>query len=229
MRDLGEANKLFDKGQYSESLKKYNDALTDDPDSSIINFGAGCAKYKEGNYPEAIDNFNKGILSEDNYLAARAYYNIGNSKYRLAENKKTISLEEAVAFYGESLDYYKKAIEKNPQDKDAKYNYEFVAKKLEAALKELEKQPKEKQKEKEPADQKREQEASSKQEEKQKQQADEEDKGTEKEKQVPGRRQEEKPMSEEEARMLIERFSQEELEASKKKQPVTYSQEYQDW
>jgi len=50
----------------------------------------------------------KAVPQSDTELESKIYYNIGNSKYRQGNLR-------------ESLDYYKKALELNPKDDDARY------------------------------------------------------------------------------------------------------------
>ena len=57
--------------------------------------------------------FEQSLKSSDLDLRSKALYNLGNTFY---QNKKT---EEA-------LSYYRKALELDPNDKEAKYNYEFL-------------------------------------------------------------------------------------------------------
>lgn len=116
-RKLNEGNKLFHKQKFEEALEKYRDALIDDPESKETHFNLGAGLYKIENYEEAIREFEKATYSKDISLQAKAYYNIGNSLYRLGR------LPEAIL-------YYKKTLELNPKDEDAKYNLEFVQKKL---------------------------------------------------------------------------------------------------
>ena len=57
--------------------------------------------------------FEQSIKSSDLNLRSKALYNLGNTFY---QNKKT----------AEALAYYRKALELDPNDKEAKYNYEFL-------------------------------------------------------------------------------------------------------
>lgn len=216
--DLKKAKQYFEEGLYNEALKEYNDALTEQPDSGIINFGAGCTNYKKDSYQEAVNNFNKGLLTEDKSLEAKAYYNLGNSKYRLAESQENNNIEEAVSLYGEAAEYYKKAIKNNPKDSDARYNYEFAVRKLNAAADKAKQQPQQKQESQE----KQQQEKASK-ENIERKDAEEETMPE------PEEGKEAEEMSKEEAMMLIDSFSAQELEEKKKEETITYSQEYQDW
>jgi len=131
---ISRGNRLFKKKKYNAALEKYNEALARNPNSALINFNIGCAYYKKGEYKKAIDNFNKASLTNDIFLEGNAYYNIADSKYRQAKTKERINPPQAVQLYRESLEYYKKAIDKNPKDKDAKFNHEFVERYLKEFL-----------------------------------------------------------------------------------------------
>ena len=63
--------------------------------------------------PEAFIGYLVNSFTNNNLIKSKAYYNLGNTSYKI--NKK----EEAIA-------YYRKALELNPNDKDAKYNYELL-------------------------------------------------------------------------------------------------------
>ncbi len=63
---------------------------------------------------KGLTHFKKGELdTNDNALKAKAYYNMGNALFNAQRNE-------------ESLAFYRKALELNPNDNDAKYNYEMV-------------------------------------------------------------------------------------------------------
>lgn len=184
-----QANRLYKEEKYAEALEKYKEAGNLKPDSDIIHFDAGAAFYKTGDYKNAVGSLTKALSTEGEDLEAKATYNIGNSKYRLG------LLEE-------SLDYYKRAIELDALDEDAKFNYEFVKKKLE------EKQDQEKQKEQEqkkPQSQKEEK----KEEEKEKEKKEQDQKEQEKKEQKPEER---KPQEDKDER------DKEEKEKEKKEQ-----------
>src|SRR5579864_305763 len=57
VHQLKQANRLFEKGQYDDALKIYNDALVDKPHSSILHFNAGDAAYQMGDFPKAEKEF----------------------------------------------------------------------------------------------------------------------------------------------------------------------------
>jgi tetratricopeptide (TPR) repeat protein len=130
-------NKLYKQQKYDEALQEYNEAKTIEPDSDIVHFNIGTAQYKKGQYEEAIGAFISSLATEDKSLEAQATYNIANSKYRLGEEKADSAPSEAVGLYRESLDYFKRAIELDEKNGDAKYNHELVEKKLRILLEKL--------------------------------------------------------------------------------------------
>lgn len=120
--------------------------------STIDLLRKGNAKYKERKYQQAEENFRKAIEKDNKEL--RAIYNLGNSLYKQEKyneaqqkyfeiiNTSKDNKEKARAFYNlgntllkerkykESLEYFKKSLKLNPNDFDAKYNYEYAKKML---------------------------------------------------------------------------------------------------
>lgn len=127
---INKANKLYDKEKYKEALNQYRDAQIDEPESPELHFNLGNVLYKKENYEEAKKEFEKATYSKDIKLQSKAYYNIGNSMYRSGK------LPESILFY-------KKCLELQSDDEDAKYNIEFVQKKLKDMLDKSKKQKKE--------------------------------------------------------------------------------------
>ena len=123
--------------------------------------------YRLGNYDKALENYlkiNCGYLKDCFIL----YHNTANSYYKLWEiqkdtTKKTILWINSLSFYQKALDI------KN--DKETKYNYDFVLKKLKDLT-----NPNQEQEKKQPEEEKQQQEQDNEQEEKNKQEG-KEDKG----------------------------------------------------
>ncbi|MFA6357951.1 MAG: tetratricopeptide repeat protein [Candidatus Omnitrophota bacterium] len=227
---VGQANSLYKQGKYDEAIKLYNQAQIKSPDSSEINYNIGIAEYKKSDYNQAISFFEKATSSQDKILESKANFNIANSKYRLGKLKENTELKETVSLMRQALDYYKRAIELNSKDQDAKINHELVEKELKILLDKL-KQEQDKQKgqsgqEKEGQDDKKEQ-AALGQDQKAKEQKKEEPKEGQEIKQAEEQQGsqdkesanqasgEAKDMSKEEANMLLEGYRQEENSAGK--------------
>ena len=107
--------KAFDNKDYDKAYQYYQNILERRKNDSSAKFGAGVSAYKRMDFDNAKDYFNEVKNNKDKILSSKAYYNLANI-YR-DENK----IEE-------SLDYLKKAIELNPQDQDAKINFELLKK-----------------------------------------------------------------------------------------------------
>ncbi|RQW04246.1 tetratricopeptide repeat protein [candidate division KSB1 bacterium] len=116
-KKIVDGNKLYGEERYDEAMNKYRDAQVHAPESPIIKFNMGNVNYKKQKYEESIKEF-EGSLGADEALAqSQAYYNIGNSLYRLGK-------------LPESILAYQEALKLNPDDQDAKYNLEFVRRQL---------------------------------------------------------------------------------------------------
>jgi Ca-activated chloride channel family protein len=107
--ELKRANRLFVDGDYERALKAYNDALVDQPHSSILHFNAGDAAYQMGDFGKAAKEFEEASQSAIPRLKAAAQYNRGNALFR----------QQA---WGEAVEAYKQTLRTDPGDEDAKYN-----------------------------------------------------------------------------------------------------------
>ena len=125
---IQKGNTLYREGLYEKALETYNDAQVDAPESAELLFNIGNVKYREEDHENAIVTYQKSFKTENILLEARANYNTGNAKYRLGEKTGDIAL------WREAIEYYKRAIELDPGDEDAKYNLEFVERKIKDAL-----------------------------------------------------------------------------------------------
>jgi Ca-activated chloride channel family protein len=129
--DVKKGNLLYNTNKYAEAAKFYQEALAKEPSSGIAAFNLGLAKYRTNGYDASIEKFNNAIASGAAGLIPMADYNIGNAEYRIgaaAENSSDI--KKAGEAYETALKFYKRSMDLNPSDKDAKFNYEFVEKKL---------------------------------------------------------------------------------------------------
>lgn len=110
-------NALYEKGEFDEALKVYKDALLKSPESPHLHYNIGNALYQKRKFKDAAEEYQKALRSDQPLIQEQTFYNLGNSAYR--QDKLT-----------DAIEFYKKALQLKPDDMDAKYNLEFVRKKL---------------------------------------------------------------------------------------------------
>ncbi len=110
-------NQLYKKGDYQKAQEYYQKAEIEKPESSEIKYNLGNNWHQQKLWEEALQNYQKALQSIPDLNQAQIYYNMGNTFYRLEQ-------------YPEAIEAYKKCLEINPDDQDAKYNLEYVQKKL---------------------------------------------------------------------------------------------------
>jgi Ca-activated chloride channel family protein len=123
------AYRKYEEGKYGEALREYQRSLETKKDDPRLRFNAGAAAYRDGKFDEAAEYFEGALPAQDLNLQERAYYNLGNTLYRSGESvqdpkKKQESWETA-------LKQFDSAMHLNTNNADAKFNYDFVKRRLE--------------------------------------------------------------------------------------------------
>ena len=103
----------YNNQKFGDAKNYYESVILNNSSIPEAHFGKGASSYQLGDFDSAEKAFDQSLKSSNNLIKSKAYYNLGNTSYKI--NKK----EEAIA-------YYRKALELNPNDKDAKYNYELL-------------------------------------------------------------------------------------------------------
>ena len=123
-----EGNETFAEELYIEALATYQSAQFESPELAEPYYNAANALYREGAYPEALEQMLMALqFAEEESLAESSFYNLGNSLFN------TQDLESAIAAYTEALLI-------NPADFDAKYNLELALQQQEQEQQEQEEQ-----------------------------------------------------------------------------------------
>ncbi|MEJ0000205.1 MAG: VWA domain-containing protein [Verrucomicrobiota bacterium] len=133
---VGTAHQAYKNGDYATAEKQYEQAAAQHPDEAAIQFNYGAAAYKSGGYDAALPAFQKALNTEDVGVQQQAYYNMGNTQYRLGQKTEKASPQQTMQTWQSAVQSYDAALKLKPDDADAKYNRDFVEKKL----KELQKQ-----------------------------------------------------------------------------------------
>jgi len=226
-----EASRLYASGKFDDAAGKYNEALVDRPDSPLLHFNLGDALYRQGKFTDAVNALQQVPGTDaDSTRTARVAYNIGNAKYRLAQAAEASDPKSALGLYAEALAAYRRAMGAAPDDVDAKFNHEFVARKMDDLKKKLEEQQKQqKQQEQQPQDhQKQEGEKQDQQGEQQKQQQEQQ----EQQQQQQAAEKKDGEMSKDEAAALLDAQRDQEVrpdEVVKKLQGAAVAEPVEDW
>ena len=151
-KQIKKGNVLYNNGEFSEALERYEEALLDAPDSDIVNFNLGTALYKVEDFTRATEHFQRSLVSDNESIEQKASYNLGNAKYKFGISKEETDLPGAVELLKQSLRHYEHAMEFDSEDEDAKHNYEFVQKELKRLEEKLQQQKEEQQNQQEKKD-----------------------------------------------------------------------------
>jgi Ca-activated chloride channel family protein len=199
-------NKSYGKGDYESALRHYQDAEIEKPEDPKLHYNMANTLYQQERYEEAIEKYNKAFYTEDPKLEAETYYNQGNSLYRAGK-------------LAEAIQAYEKCLDLTPGDLDAKYNLEFVRKKLKEMMdQEKQQQSLDQQGEKQQGEQKEKEQEKSQQPKQQQQQQAQMD-STQQQPQVQPEPQE--GMSKEEAERILNALKGDEKELQKEQRRFT--------
>jgi len=105
--------KAYEEGHYDEARLYYEHVLKNRKKDDGAQFGLGVTAYQQKDMETAARALNNAMNSDDKSLASKAMYNLGNM---FRDQQK---MEESLALY-------RKAIELDPTDEDAKVNYELL-------------------------------------------------------------------------------------------------------
>src|SRR6266853_1663354 len=112
-------------GQFQQTLKSHPESRAEDK----LQFDSGAAAYKLKDYNRALESFSQALLSRDIDLQSKGHYNLGNTLYQHGETEK--SDDKKLSDWTDALNHYDQTLKLDPQDKDAKDNYDYVKKKIE--------------------------------------------------------------------------------------------------
>ena len=209
----------YDAGKYEQALKEYEQLLKRKGDDPRLHFNAGAAAYRNQQFEEAAKQFNATLASPDLKLQGSAYYNEGNALYHLGERnddpkKRTEAWEKAIQDY-------QSTVKLNPQDTDAKFNREFVKRKLEEL-----KQQQQQQSKQDKSDQQKNQDQQ--QQQQNQQQQDQQKKDQQQQQQAQQNQSEQKKDSSQQEKQAQQKKQEEQKQQQQQQQAAKKSQEQKD-
>jgi len=138
------AEQAYQKGDFAKSQQDYAATTAKEPANAELQFNTGSAAYKAGDYAQAASGFEKSLKTEQVPLQHEAYYNLGNTKYRLGQKTEKENPQDTIKTWEEAVKSYDAALQIKTSDPDAKHNRDFVQRKIEQ-LKNQEEQKKQNQ------------------------------------------------------------------------------------
>ncbi len=112
-----QGREAYAAGNYEEALKAFEAAKKERPNDPAVDFNRGDALAKLGRVPEAREAFQGVTESNRPDLRQKAWYNLGN-------------LHATTGDRLEALKAYRRALTLDPQDVQARHNYEVVLRNL---------------------------------------------------------------------------------------------------
>src|SRR5438876_4587436 len=122
----------YRQGKFEDAYSQFQQTLKSHPETSAqdkLQFDSGTAAYKLKDYSKALESFSQALLTRDTGLQGKGHYNLGNTLYQWGENEKTD--DKKLSDWTNALDHYEQTLKLDPQNKEAKDNYDYVKKKIE--------------------------------------------------------------------------------------------------
>jgi Ca-activated chloride channel family protein len=141
------AENAYRAGNFGKAEEDYAATAAKNPQRPELQFNAGSAAYKVGKYAEAAAAFQNTLKSADIPVQQGAYYDLGNTQYRLGEKMVQSNPQETIKTWQDAVKSYDAALQLKTDDADAKYNRDLVQRKLEALQKKEEDKKKQQQQE----------------------------------------------------------------------------------
>ncbi len=130
----------FAASNFSAAAESFVEAAAAAPaeklDPAAARYNAGLAAFAAGDLEAAAVHFNAAAAASDLGLQARAYYNRGNALFHLADSPLQAqalpggdpapALDTSESAIGQAIQMYENAIALDPDDADAKANYELA-------------------------------------------------------------------------------------------------------
>jgi Ca-activated chloride channel homolog len=119
-------------GKFNDAYQEFQQTLKTHPQSEAVDklqFDSGAAAYKMKDYGKALESFSQALLSPDTGLQSKSHYNLGNTLYERGDGQKND--RKKLADWTNALQHYEQTLKLEPENKEAKENYEFVKNKIE--------------------------------------------------------------------------------------------------
>ncbi|HEV7614082.1 MAG TPA: VWA domain-containing protein [Steroidobacteraceae bacterium] len=141
------AEDAYKKGDFATAANEYAAAAKSDPKLPALQFNAGTAAYRAGQFPQAAQAFqesiNRALSADAKRLADQedAYYNLGNTLYRTGQKTEESAPQQTLEAWNQAVKAYDTALQLRRDDADSKYNRDLVKRKIEELKQKQNQQP----------------------------------------------------------------------------------------
>src|SRR5881296_3082120 len=132
----------YRQGKFEDAYSQFQQTLKSHPESRAedkLQFDSGAAAYKLKDYTRALESFSQALLTRDTGLQSKGHYNLGNTLYQRGEMQKND--DKKLSDWTNALDHYEQTLKLDPQNKEAKDNYDYVKRKIEELKNKKKEQP----------------------------------------------------------------------------------------
>jgi Ca-activated chloride channel family protein len=140
------AEQAYQKGDFAKAEQEYAATAAKQPAKAELEFNTGSAAYKAGDYAQATTGFQQSLKTGQVPLQQGAYYNLGNTQYRLGQKTEKANPQETIKTWEEAVKSYDAALQIAANDTDAKHNRDLVQQKIEQLKKQEEQKKQDQQK-----------------------------------------------------------------------------------
>ncbi len=110
-------NTLYEQAGYADAVDAYQAAQVAAPDAPESYYNAASALANTGRLESAVEALEQALKTADAELTTKAYYNLGNVYFDMAQ-------------YDKAIEAYREVLLRQPNDEDARYNYELALSRL---------------------------------------------------------------------------------------------------
>ncbi|HUC85491.1 MAG TPA: VWA domain-containing protein [Candidatus Acidoferrales bacterium] len=139
------AETAYEQGRFLQAEKEYAATLAKEPKQPKLEFNLGSAAYKSGDYAQAATAFQNTLHTTDVPVQENAYYNLGDTQYRTGQAIEQSNPQDTIKIWERAVQSYSAALQIKPDDADARFNRDLVARKLEQLKKQMQQQEKQNQ------------------------------------------------------------------------------------
>lgn len=148
-----EGNRLMESKKFEAADNVYSRAEERSPNNPVIAYDRGLASLGQGNYDKSKSYFQKALIQGGKNIEAATKYNLGVTEFASARSalesgQNPEAQSHALKFLKNAREYFKDSFRLDPENQDAKINYELSSR-LAQALKEQNQPPPQNQQNKE--------------------------------------------------------------------------------